>query len=476
MAGIIDDRPGHAAIPSTASPTVPSSATVTCAGTSPRCSTRSSTACGRSPRSIPTVESIGIDTWAVDYGLLDGDGAPARRPDRLPRHAHRRRRSARVHELVAARTSCSRSTGCSSCRSTRSTNSTPRTRGPALERARHTSCCCPTCSPTGSPARLRTEYTNAIDHRARRRGHRAWSTDAARPPRHPRRRCSRRSSSRARSEDGCCPTSPSGSALAPSTVVTTVGSHDTASAVVGVPGDAAPNFAYVASGTWSLVGVELDEPVVTPAQRSPRTSPTRAASTVAPGSCATSAGCGCSRSRCAPGPTRASSTTCSASSPTPPRSPTVARRIDVDDPAFIPPGDMPARIRAAARRRRPSAPARGARRRSPAASRLARRGLRPHRSPGGRHSAAGRVDVIHIVGGGSQNELLCRLHRRRRPACRSIAGPVEATALGNVLVQARAIGAADGTHRGAARDRRRFHRTRRGTNHGEPDHDTEPHP
>src|SRR3984885_4798220 len=45
-----------------------------------------------------------------------------------------------------------------------------------------------------------------------------------------------------------------------------VGSHDTASAVVAVPADG-KNFAYISSGTWSLVGMELDQPVVTEASR-----------------------------------------------------------------------------------------------------------------------------------------------------------------------------------------------------------------
>lgn len=46
------------------------------------------------------------------------------------------------------------------------------------------------------------------------------------------------------------------------------------------------------------------------------------------------------------------------------------------------------------------------------------------------------VKVIHIVGGGSQNTLLCQL-TADRSGLPVIAGPVEATALGNVLVQAR---------------------------------------
>ncbi|MGJ8694714.1 MAG: rhamnulokinase [Verrucomicrobiaceae bacterium] len=48
------------------------------------------------------------------------------------------------------------------------------------------------------------------------------------------------------------------------TEVVTVGSHDTASAVAAVPADAGTRFAYLSSGTWSLLGVELDKPVMTP--------------------------------------------------------------------------------------------------------------------------------------------------------------------------------------------------------------------
>jgi len=51
------------------------------------------------------------------------------------------------------------------------------------------------------------------------------------------------------------------------------------------------------------------------------------------------------------------------------------------------------------------------------------------------------ADTVHIVGGGSRNELLCQL---TADACGLpvVAGPAEASAIGNVLVQARALGAA----------------------------------
>jgi rhamnulokinase len=53
------------------------------------------------------------------------------------------------------------------------------------------------------------------------------------------------------------------------------------------------------------------------------------------------------------------------------------------------------------------------------------------------------VDAVHIVGGGARNELLCQL---TADACGLpvLAGPVEATALGNILVQARAAGVIGG--------------------------------
>src|SRR6202011_2922534 len=56
-----------------------------------------------------------------------------------------------------------------------------------------------------------------------------------------------------------------------------------------------------------------------------------------------------------------------------------------------------------------------------------------------------RVDVVHIVGGGARNTLLCQL-TADAVGLPVIAGPAEAAAIGNLLVQARAAGAVSCAH------------------------------
>ncbi len=116
-------------------------------------------------------------------------------------------------------------------------------------------------------------------------------------------------------------------------------------------------------------------------------------------------------------------------------------RINADDPAFIAPDDMPARIRAAAQRDGAVLPDEPA-----AIVRCILDSLAAGyaRTINDAERLAGRaIDVVHVVGGGSQNRLLCQLTADATGKS-VVAGPVEATALGNVLVQARASGAIRG--------------------------------
>ncbi len=127
-----------------------------------------------------------------------------------------------------------------------------------------------------------------------------------------------------------------------------VGSHDTASAVVAVPARGR-DFAYISCGTWSLVGVELDQPVLTEASRTANfTNETGVDGTIRylrnvmglwllQESVRGWAGAG--------QPADLATLLEQAA-----RVPALQVVVDPDDPAFLPPGDMPARIAEAARR------------------------------------------------------------------------------------------------------------------------------
>jgi rhamnulokinase len=214
-----------------------------------------------------------------------------------------------------------------------------------------------------------------------------------------------------------------------------VGSHDTASAVAAVPA-AGENFAYISSGTWSLVGMELGRPVVTEASRAANfTNEAGIDGTVrylrnVSGLWLLQE---CQRHwGPAAGPVEALLKAAA-------KEPPLRFVIDADDPAFLPPDDMPGRIAAWLSARGhpvPRSPAEFTRCILDSLAIAYRRALADAQELSGRHA-----DVVHVVGGGSRNELLCQL-TADATGLPVIAGPAEATALGNVLVQARALGAA----------------------------------
>ncbi|MFD5752681.1 rhamnulokinase family protein [Streptomyces sp. NPDC127033] len=221
--------------------------------------------------------------------------------------------------------------------------------------------------------------------------------------------------------------------------VTAVGSHDTASAVAAVPASG-DRFAYVATGTWSLAGLELDAPVLTEESR-------RANFTNELGVDGTVRYLRnimglwllqeCLRAWEAEGaPQRLDRLLAEAA-----EVPGLRSFVDADDPAFLAPGEMPRRIADACRRigvPEPEGPAGTARCVLDSLALAHRRAIEDAQRLSGRS-----VDTVHIVGGGAHNTLLCRL---TADACGLpvVAGPAEAAALGNVLVQARAAGAVDG--------------------------------
>ena len=223
--------------------------------------------------------------------------------------------------------------------------------------------------------------------------------------------------------------------IAGSVPLVAVGSHDTASAVVAVPATT-ERFAYVSCGTWSLVGLELDAPVLTEASRlanftnelgvdgtvrylknvmglwllqeSVRAWGDRGLETDLPTLLAEAA-----------------------------RVPALRAVFDVDAPRFLPPGSMPSRIAEALAGTGQQAPRSQGEMVRAILDSLAlahRRAVRTACALSGRD-----VQVLHLVGGGARNELLCQL-TADATGLPVVAGPVEAAALGNVLVQARAAG------------------------------------
>lgn len=223
------------------------------------------------------------------------------------------------------------------------------------------------------------------------------------------------------------------------TTVIAVGSHDTASAVVAVPAET-EHFAYISSGTWSLVGIELKHPVLTEASRLANFTNERGVD----GTIRYLRNVGglwllseCQRTWSAQGAAVSLAELLDGAAMLPAGGP----RINADDPAFIAPDDMPARIRAAAQRDGAILPDEPA-----AIVRCILDSLAAGyaRTINDAERLAGRaVDVVHVVGGGSQNRLLCQLTADATGKS-VVAGPVEATALGNVLVQARASGELSG--------------------------------
>jgi rhamnulokinase len=231
------------------------------------------------------------------------------------------------------------------------------------------------------------------------------------------------------------PTRGAAAAVAAGTLVIAPATHDTGSAVAAVParGDA---WAYISSGTWSLMGVELPGPLIN--EQTFRHNFTN------------EGGFGdtirllknvmglwlvqeCRRVWEREGKNYSYDELTRLAEAAGP----FVSLIDPDDASFILPPNMPAAVANFCRRTRQPAPAdEGAVVRCCLESLALRYRWVLERLE---ELTGKRLEVIHVVGGGSQNALLCQF---TSDACNRpvLAGPVEATAIGNVLVQAIGLG------------------------------------
>jgi rhamnulokinase len=214
------------------------------------------------------------------------------------------------------------------------------------------------------------------------------------------------------------------------TQVIATASHDTGAAVAGIP-STGEDWAFISSGTWSLIGTVLPKPCITQEGA--------AANLTNEGG----AGGGIRYLKNVVGlwllqESRriweaqgrklgyAELTAMAQKSPTP------RTLLDVNDPALLKPGDMPARINAQLKRKG-GAPVKdvGAMTRLILESLAAEYGVLVRDLT---RITGKRLTRMHIIGGGSQNQLLNRL-TQERTGLKVLVGPTEATSLGNLAIQ-----------------------------------------
>ncbi len=227
--------------------------------------------------------------------------------------------------------------------------------------------------------------------------------------------------------------------LHPDVEVIAPATHDTGSAVAGVPGAALEGrgqLAYISSGTWSLLGVELHEPILS--DRAFELNLTNEGGVdgtyrLLKNIMGLWLVQGCRRSFEKAGSTSDYAALVRAAE----SAPAFRSLIDPDDASFLSPGDMPAAIAQFCRETGQPVPGTEGEFVRCVLESLAIKYATVLNWL--KEMTGSFIGAVNIVGGGSRNRLLNQFTANacKRPV---LAGPVEATVLGNVLVQARACG------------------------------------
>ena len=216
--------------------------------------------------------------------------------------------------------------------------------------------------------------------------------------------------------------------------VIAVGSHDTASAVAAVPADG-KDFIYISSGTWSLIGIESDEPII-------NANSLRYNLTNEGGVCNTIRflknimGMWLLQESRRQWARAGKNYSYDDLTDLAAKAPALKSFVFVGDDRFLAPGDMVERIQEYCRETSQPIPQTDAEVVRCVLESLAleyRWGTEKLCELSGK-----ALPVIHIIGGGSRNRLLNQF-TADATGCEVIAGPVEATAIGNILLQAIAL-------------------------------------
>ena len=214
--------------------------------------------------------------------------------------------------------------------------------------------------------------------------------------------------------------------------------HDTGSAVVAIPVNSSEqlNWAYISSGTWSLVGIETDHPVLS--------AEALAANVTNEGGADGTwrllknvMGLWIVQQTREAFLRRGFEKSYEELAAMAKASPSPGVYIDPDDPSFLNPADMEHAVMEFFQRTQQALPGDEA---GLIRSILESLALRYCQVLSEIENLSGRaIDVVHVVGGGSQNNLLNQLIADASGKL-VVAGPVEATVLGNILIQCKAAG------------------------------------